>query len=139
MPALLTAGQLAGRCVELINTRDRERAAQVCAPDFVTLDPHGHDHAPEGVAHGPEVFANVVDYLHRIFDGLHLEIVETYDVGDRAATVLRLTGRYVGNERTASPGKPVSVEQVHFWHSRDGKLFKHRFMENDAEFDRQVG
>ena len=134
-----TAGQLASRCIDIVNTGRADRAAEVCAPEFVTIDPHGHDHAPEGITQGPEIFANIVGYLHHLFDELHLDITECYDVGDRAATVIQLTGRYLGaSENTDQLGRPVAIEQVHFWYASDGKLVQHRFLENDAEFERQV-
>ncbi|MBV9844728.1 MAG: hypothetical protein JOZ47_06620 [Kutzneria sp.] len=92
-PASSTAGQLAGRSIEIINTGRADLAAQVYGPRFVTVDPHGHDHGPEGVCEGPEVFANIVGYLHGMFADLHLDI----------------------------------------------RLVRHRFLENDAEFERQIG
>jgi ketosteroid isomerase-like protein len=140
MSAVLpTAGQLAQRSFEVINISRPDLAAEICAEDYESVDPHGHDHAPDGVDRGPEVFANIVGYLHSIFDDLRFEVIESYDVGDRAATVVQLAGRYFGTSDRSGRGYRVSVEQVHLWHARDGKLVWHRFLQNDAEFARQLG
>ncbi|WP_028925038.1 ester cyclase [Pseudonocardia acaciae] len=133
-----TAGDLARRAIDLINTRRPDLAAEIFAEDFVMIDPHGHDHAPEGSPRGPAVFANIVGYLHRIFDDLRVEVTDSYDAGDRAAVVVDVIGNYRGTPESPGRGQPVRVEQVHLWRARDGRLAWHRFVENDAELERQL-
>jgi ketosteroid isomerase-like protein len=133
-----TAGQLAQRSIDLINDKQPDGAAEIYSEDYVTVDPHGHDHGPEPDARGPRVFARIIGYLHTIFDDLHLEITESYDAGDHAATVVRLTGKYLGTPDRPGYGQDITMEQVHFWRTSDGKIVHHRFMENDADFERQL-
>lgn len=133
-----TAGELARRAIDLINTRRPDLAAEIFAEDYVTIDPHGHDHAPHGSPRGPAVFANIVGYLHQIFDDLRIDITDSYDAGDRAAVVIDVTGNYRGTPEAPGQGQPIRIEQVHFWRARDRKIVWHRFLENDAEFTRQL-
>jgi ketosteroid isomerase-like protein len=76
------------------------------------------DAVEAGTRQGIDAFGTAVDTLAATFDGVHVEIEELFDVGDRVVVVATLRGHGRGS------GADIERRQGYIWTFRDGKAVR---------------
>jgi predicted ester cyclase len=98
------------------------------------------DFADLGVSAGPDWFKSSMRSLRRSFSEAHWEVLGLVAEGTTTVVRLRFTGVHVGEYLGVAPTRcSVSVEQVHIYEGRDGRLATHYSVRDDLELLGQLG
>jgi predicted ester cyclase len=98
------------------------------------------DFADLGVSAGPDWFKGAIQTSRRSFKNAHWEVLGLVAEGTTTVVRLRFSGVHVGDYLGVAPtGRSVSVEQVHIYEGRDGRLATHYCVRDDLELLHQLG
>jgi predicted ester cyclase len=107
------------------------------ADPFVAEDFFNHE-APDST--GPEGFKATARWLREAFPDYHAELHEFLFDGDLLAARLTVSGTHAGDFMGAAPtGRSFSVQHMHMYRVRDGKLVEHWACRDDLGQLRQLG
>jgi steroid delta-isomerase-like uncharacterized protein len=90
---------------------------------------------------GPEEFTDTVRNLRSAFADLHYEEQETIAVGDKVVSIVKVTGKHMGNFFVIPPsGNRISYRAVHIHRiDDDGKIVEHKAIRDDLSLMVQLG
>ena len=98
------------------------------------------DFADLGMSAGPDWFKSSIQALRGAFSDARWEVLGLVGEGTTAVVRLRFTGIHTGEYMGVNPTRrAVSVEQVHLYEGRDGRLATHYSVRDDLELLRQLG
>ena len=117
---------------EVFNRGNLEVADDLVADDFLNHE------APE--SRGPEGFKATAAWLRSAFPDYHAELHETLVDGDLIAARLQVSGTHKGDFMGVAPtGRSFSVQHMHMYRVRDGKLVEHWACRDDLGQLGQLG
>lgn len=112
------------------NDGEISRIDDYVTPDFVDL----------GVSGGPDWFKSSIQVLRRAFKDARWDVLGLVAEGTTIVVRLRFTGVHIGEYLgVAATRCAVSVEQVHIYEGRDGRLATHYSVRDDLELLDQLG
>jgi predicted ester cyclase len=98
------------------------------------------DFADLGVSAGPDWFKGSIQALRRSFSDARWDVLGLVAEGTTAVVRLRFSGVHIGEYLGVAPTRcAVSVEQVHIYEGRDGRLATHYCVRDDLELLDQLG
>jgi predicted ester cyclase len=98
------------------------------------------DFADLGVSAGPDWFKSSIQSLRRSFSDARWEVLGLVAEGTTTIVRLRFSGVHIGEFMGVAPTRSaVSVEQVHIYEGRDGRLATHLCVRDDLELLAQIG
>lgn len=117
---------------EVFNRGNYDVADQFVAEDFIN---HESPDSP-----GPEGFKATARWLRSVFPDYHAELHESVIDGDLLAARLIVTGTHSGDFMGArATGRSFSVQHMHMYRLKDGKLAEHWACRDDLGQLRQLG
>lgn len=112
------------------NDGKTSRIDDYLTPDFADL----------GVTAGPDWFKGSIKMLRRSFKDARWDVLGLVAEGTTTVVRLRFSGVHVGDYLGVPPTRrSVSVEQVHIYEGRDGRLATHYCVRDDLELLDQLG
>jgi predicted ester cyclase len=98
------------------------------------------DFADLGVSAGPDWFKSSLQALRRAFANARWEVLGLVGEGTTTVVRLRFSGVHVDDYLGVAPTRcAVSVEQVHIYEGRDGRLVTHYCVRDDLDMLDQMG
>ncbi|ONI79899.1 hypothetical protein ALI144C_24535 [Actinosynnema sp. ALI-1.44] len=89
---------------------------------------------------GPDGFKSSIRTLRLSFEDARWDVLGLVAEGSTTVVRLRFSGVHVGDYLGVAPTRcPVSVEQVHIYEGRDGRLATHHYVREDLELLDQLG
>jgi steroid delta-isomerase-like uncharacterized protein len=117
---------------EVFNRGNHAAAAPLVADDFFNHE------SPD--SRGPEGFTATARWLRSAFPDYHAQLHEFLIDGDLLAARLTVTGTHAGEFMGVAPtGRSFSVQHMHMYRVRDGKLVEHWACRDDLGQLRQLG
>ncbi|TCO62477.1 ester cyclase [Actinocrispum wychmicini] len=112
------------------NSGDLSGVDEILTPDFVERD----------MPPGPEGYKTAVRQLRAALDEPRSEVLGLVAEGSTVVLRVRLTGVHVGEiVGVAATRRQVTVEQIHFYEGRDGRLATHHYIRDDLALLDQLG
>jgi steroid delta-isomerase-like uncharacterized protein len=118
---------------EVWNQHNPEAADEFVAPDVFT-----RDMVPEH-QHGIDGYKHLVRWMHTAIPDLRYDTEEIIAEGDKVVTLVTFSGTHTGPLRDLDPsGRPVSVEQTHWFRLANGKVAETWSVRDDLGMMRQM-
>jgi ketosteroid isomerase-like protein len=107
---------------------------ELLAPDYLNHSPGIPNPRP-----GPQDLKPIVRMMREAITGLHYEVLDMVVAPDKVAVHLRVTGRHTG-ELFGMParGAAIDVRQMQIEWIRDGRIWQHWRLTDEAALARQV-
>ncbi|HEX7033066.1 MAG TPA: ester cyclase [Nitrososphaera sp.] len=126
------------RLIEAFNTGDVTKLDELVDSEYFN---HESQASPErGKLRGPDEVRDTITKLRSAFADLHYEEQETIASGDKVFSILRVTGKHVGNFFGIEPtGKSISYMAAHIYRlTADSKVVEHRAIRDDLRLMMQL-
>lgn len=127
--------RLAAQLTEAWNSRDPQRVAALCAPDYEgeNIGEAAPHRGPEGMA------ASVATYL-AAFPDLHFTVEDAVIQGERVVQVWRAHATHRGPlMNIPGTGRPIAVRGASLLTFREGKLYRAVYIWDVAGLLREIG
>jgi predicted ester cyclase len=124
---------------EAFNTGDTSKANEFISPQYFNhesqIDP------VRSKLRGAEEFTDTVGVLRDAFADLHCQKQETIAAGDKVASMVKVTGKHIGNFFVIPPtGNRISYEAAHIHRiGDDGKIVEQKAIRHDLSLMMQLG
>jgi ketosteroid isomerase-like protein len=134
---MTTLTQLVHEHYEAVSRGDLDAALRAFAPDVETV-------TPTGTLHGVGEFRALGETFAAALEGLHHEVLRTFEDGDTVAVEGLVTGRHTGPLVTPAGTVPPSGHEVSFafadfLQARDGSFVSHRIYWDNLGLMAQLG
>src|SRR5919204_1464828 len=127
------------QALEAFNTGDTTRVHEFISPQYFN-----HESQVDPVRsklRGPEEFTDTVRAIRSAFTDLHYDEQETIAAGDKVASIVKVTGKHIGNFFVIPPtGNRISYEAAYIHRiADDGKIVEHKAIRDDLSLMMQLG